>query len=1034
MSTNPNPTTGPPSVTNPDKSHWVQICWKYNNFIVIPKINPLNYTKLLPVSTNPNANNSDPDTDSDDDVEQPTINDVPSLRNGIIKTVKNTGKVEFTILVVGETGVGKSSVLEFIANVLAGNSISDYNFSIIDETNESGGSGKHIVRILDTPGLADTRGIEQDEKHKKSIANVIAQSITTVNAVIILANGTVPRITVGTDYALSTLSSIFPRSLANNIAFLFTNVSSPLSWNFAQDTVPPVLKNAPQYLLDNPLALQKKYLSLKDSPNTTKQLRSDMRAAVKAGEEKALFMLVRMFDWLDGLPAQPTKDILSLYDQAQQIETQINNTLAQMDQAALKRQDIQRAIKELETAKSVQHGHLQHYNVIWEDEEQTQNIVDEEMKKKFMDAKSEKEKKEHLKKMLEGSLDTLTAHIETSTEELATLASKYADLSLSGSFSGQVEKAVKMLEQNHKAMEEKGVDKSTLDKVQKSLDEMKRKLDLLRKAQKENQGIIRRVFNKDIIDVERSIGVAVRFLAVFLQRQVDTDVWQLWDLRNGEAGQSSYMRAFRLRVFQWHLWEPGGSNLQVGNVALGEGGGDSLIPPRKRLRWGPVLLILMQTTIMSTVSTNANNKNAGDDNQPTINDIPSLRNGIIKTVKSTGKVEFTILVVGETGVGKSSVLEFIANVLAGNSISDYDFKIIDEANESDGSGKHSQTNSAKLYSFTSKNGVVLKAATTRSASSIPLDSVMQGVLSRMRDKRSITDVIAQSITAVNAVIMLANGAVPRVTVGNDYAFSALSAIFPRSLANNIALLLTNVPSPLHWNFAQETIPSFLKHAPQFLLDNPLALQKKYLSLKDSPNMTDELREDMRAAVKAGEEKGLSMLVHMFDWLDGLPAQPTKEILSLYELAQQVEIQISNTLAQMDQAALKKQDIEKVMKELETAKSNMDSYKAYETQTGVDEDMKKKFMDAQSEKEKQEHLQKTLEGSLDTLTRLIENSIGELATLASSFSGQVEKAVKMLEQKNKAMEEKGVDKPTLDRMQKSLDEMKRELDLLRKAQK
>ncbi|THU80164.1 hypothetical protein K435DRAFT_874656 [Dendrothele bispora CBS 962.96] len=170
---------------------------------------------------------------------------------------------------------------------------------------------------------------------------------------------------------------------------------------------------------------------------------------------------------------------------------------------------------------------------------------------------------------------------------------------------------------------------------------------------------------------------------------------------------------------------------------------------------------------------------------------------------------------------------------------------------------------------------------------------------------------------------------------------------------------------------------------------------------------------------------------------------TKEILSLYELAQQVEIQISNTLAQMDQAALKKQDIEKVMKELETAKSNMDSYKAYETQTGVDEDMKKKFMDAQSEKEKQEHLQKTLEGSLDTLTRLIENSIGELATLASryadlslsgSFSGQVEKAVKMLEQKNKAMEEKGVDKPTLDRMQKSLDEMKRELDLLRKAQK
>ncbi|KAK7458148.1 hypothetical protein VKT23_010056 [Stygiomarasmius scandens] len=559
MLTNPNPTTGSPSATNPNKS--------------------------TDPNKNANGTDSDLDTDSDDDDNQPTINDVPSLRNGIIKTVKNIGKVEFTILVVGETGVGKSSVLEFIANVLAGNSISDYNFSIIDQANESGGSGMNsqtnsaklysftsqngvVIRILDTPGLADTRGIEQDEKHKKSIANVIAQSITTVNAVIILANGTVPRITVGTDYALSTLSAIFPRSLANNIAFMFTNVSSPLSWNFAQDTVPPVLKNAPQFLLDNPLALQKKYLSLKDSPNTTKQLKRDMRAAVQAGEEKGLFMLVRMFDWLDGLTAQPTKEILSLYDQAQEIETQINNTLAQMDQAALKRQEIQNAMKELDTAKSnmdiyrtyettarrkvkVQkatqnhntlcsvpecysnchiHCYLnftldpaglrgctamqpteetcnvsgcghprdrhRHYNVIWEDEEQTQNIVDEDMKKKFMNAKSEKEKKENLQQLLQSSLDTLTGLIESSTEELATLASKYADLSLSGSFSGQVEKAVKMLEQNHKAMEEKGVDKVTLDKVQKSLDEMKRKLDLLRKAQKENEGVLRRIVNK----------------------------------------------------------------------------------------------------------------------------------------------------------------------------------------------------------------------------------------------------------------------------------------------------------------------------------------------------------------------------------------------------------------------------------------------------------------------------------------------------------------------------------------------------------
>ena len=54
-------------------------------------------------------------------------------------------------------------------------------------------------------------------------------------------NGTVPRITVGTDYALSTLSTIFTKSLAGNIAFMFTNVLSPLHWNFSEDTIPEVL-------------------------------------------------------------------------------------------------------------------------------------------------------------------------------------------------------------------------------------------------------------------------------------------------------------------------------------------------------------------------------------------------------------------------------------------------------------------------------------------------------------------------------------------------------------------------------------------------------------------------------------------------------------------------------------------------------------------------------------------------------------------------------------------------------------------------
>ena len=70
-----------------------------------------------------------------------------------------------------------------------------------------------------------------------------------------------------------------------------------------------------------------------------------------------------------------------------------------------------------------------------------------------------------------------------------------------------------------------------------------------------------------------------------------------------------------------------------------------------------------------------------------------------------------MLLVGETGVGKSSVLEFIANVLAGNDIDNYNFDFLDHTNERGGPDNQSQTKSARLYEFTSKNDIALRVVT-----------------------------------------------------------------------------------------------------------------------------------------------------------------------------------------------------------------------------------------------------------------------------------------------------------------------------------
>jgi len=78
--------------------------------------------------------------------------------------------------------------------------------------------------------------------------------------------------------------------------------------------------------------------------------------------------------------------------------------------------------------------------------------------------------------------------------------------------------------------------------------------------------------------------------------------------------------------------------------------------------------------------------------------------------KTTVQEPYTVLLVGETGVGKSSFLELIANVLAGRDIDHYDFEILDPTNEQGGSDYQSQTNSAHLYELRSNNGIMVSVS------------------------------------------------------------------------------------------------------------------------------------------------------------------------------------------------------------------------------------------------------------------------------------------------------------------------------------
>ena len=115
--------------------------------------------------------------------------------------------------------------------------------------------------------------------------------------------------------------------------------------------------------------------------------------------------------------------------------------------------------------------------------------VDDDRRKQWEAAKDEKERTDALLATSRSALDDLHRSIDEAMDELARLAEAYARLSLAGSFSAPLEKAIWLLEQRCKGMEEKGVSLELLAKIRGSLEHMKGKLDLLRKAKEKAQGV-----------------------------------------------------------------------------------------------------------------------------------------------------------------------------------------------------------------------------------------------------------------------------------------------------------------------------------------------------------------------------------------------------------------------------------------------------------------------------------------------------------------------------------------------------------------
>ena len=173
---------------------------------------------------------------------------------------------EINILMLGETGVGKSTFINAFANYLKFNLLEEAqneklialiptSFTVMDDNyqeklitfgpsddkNECQQSGQSatqacksyeflfqdhfLVRIIDTPGVGDTRGVEMDKKNFSNVLSFINQ-YEYLHAICILMKPNNARFTTGFEFCFKQLLCQLDRSASKNIIFVFTHTRS----------------------------------------------------------------------------------------------------------------------------------------------------------------------------------------------------------------------------------------------------------------------------------------------------------------------------------------------------------------------------------------------------------------------------------------------------------------------------------------------------------------------------------------------------------------------------------------------------------------------------------------------------------------------------------------------------------------------------------------------------------------------------------------------------------------------------------------
>ena len=295
------------------------------------------------------------------------------LRKGYEKAKAFVGFSDpYKILLIGETGSGKTSFLNFLCNskfvqqVRLEDALDKFRrFNNIKLENPNSGpmesktsgatlypsvqlSSSLTVTLIDTPGFGDSRGMDEDKKHSQKIVNALKEA-EFVNCICLVINGSMSRMNATLKYVLTEVTAILPREVLNNVIVVFTNIADPLDLNFKPSSLSKYLGKEIEsnriFLINNP------YCRVEKAKERQGTIDSEMIArSLKKSFDEAREMLTSMCSAIEQFKKVHTHHFVTLYETKLKIDGEVTDLLMEYQNQKEVEKEILKAEAEAEAA------------------------------------------------------------------------------------------------------------------------------------------------------------------------------------------------------------------------------------------------------------------------------------------------------------------------------------------------------------------------------------------------------------------------------------------------------------------------------------------------------------------------------------------------------------------------------------------------------------------------------------------------------------------------------------------------------------